>query len=91
MDPRDIKRLIETAVELGATTALVAAGLQTLEITQTQALKVYGGWFRDAVRDGKVRPCRVDTGHRGTKWYSREEILAAKTYDTIPYYFKDNS
>lgn len=44
-----------------------------LTVTQRQAERRYGKWFRDAVRRGDLRPCR--TGAR-TRWYSIADIRA---------------
>jgi len=48
-------------------------GLADRVISQREAERTYGRWFRDAVRRGDIRPAR--TGER-TRWYSVAEINA---------------
>ena len=48
-------------------------GLADRVISQREAERTYGRWFRDAVRRGDIRPAR--TGER-TRWYSVTEINA---------------
>ena len=48
-------------------------GLADRVISQREAERIYGRWFRDAVRRGDIRPAR--TGGR-TRWYSVTEINA---------------
>ena len=48
-------------------------GLADRVISQREAERTYGRWFRDAVRRGDIRPAR--RGER-TRWYSVTEINA---------------
>ena len=52
---------------------LKALGLADRVVSQREAERIYGRWFRDAVRRGDIRPARV--GGR-TRWYSVAEINA---------------
>lgn len=52
---------------------LKALGLADKVVSQREAERIYGRWFRDAVRRGDIRPARV--GGR-TRWYSVAEINA---------------
>ena len=76
-----LERLIETAAELGAATALTTLGLTAGEVSQRRAREIYGKWFTDAAAAGRIAPSRVEDGRAGTRWYSVTEILKLKTYD----------
>lgn len=78
----NLEILIESAVELGSTKAMVALGLSAGEISQRRASDIYGKYFRDAVKDERIRPCRVESGRCGTKFYKVEDILKLKIYDS---------
>lgn len=76
-----LERLIETAAELGAATALANLGLTAGEMSQRKAREVYGKWFTDAAAAGRIAPSRVEDGRAGTRWYRVTDILKLKTYD----------
>jgi hypothetical protein len=75
----DIQRIISASMEAGATAALIKAGLANPLTTQRQAEKTYGKWFSEAVKAGRLHPCKV--GER-VKWYSVNEINAMLVADT---------
>ena len=75
----DIQRIISASMEAGATAALIKAGLTSPLISQSQAEKTYGKWFSEAVKAGRLHPCKV--GER-VKWYSVNEINALIVADT---------
>lgn len=75
----DIQRIISSAMEAGATAALIKAGLRNPLISQRQAEKQYGKWFIEAVKSGKLHPCKV--GER-TRWFSVNEVNAMIVADT---------
>lgn len=66
-------------MEAGATAALIKAGLANPLTTQRQAEKTYGKWFSEAIKSGRLHPCKV--GNR-VKWYSVNEINAMLVADT---------
>lgn len=82
MDP--IARLVETAVELGCAKTMEALGVTSGEISQRKARDIYGKWFVDADRRGRIRPVRVENGPHGTRKYRVVDILKLKTADSIP-------
>ena len=51
---------------------LRALGLADRQVSQREAERIYGRWFRDAVKRGDIKPARC--GSR-TRWYSIAEIL----------------
>lgn len=63
-------------MEAGATMALIRTGNASPEISQRKAEKIYGKWFTDAVKRGRLTPCRTGEGAHGTRWFSVNEILA---------------
>ena len=75
----DLSRLIAAAAQQGAAEALHALGLTAGELSQRQAVKVYGKWLADAIRAGKIRPVRIEDGHAGTRWFKVADILALQT------------
>ena len=78
---RRLETLIETCIELGSARTMETLGVTSGEISQRKARDVYGKYFTDASRDGRIRPCRVENGHAGTKWYRVVDILALKAAD----------
>ena len=75
----ELHRLIASAAQQGAAEALHALGLTAGELSQRQAVRVYGKWLREAMQAGKIRPVRVEDGHAGTRWYAVRDILALQT------------
>jgi hypothetical protein len=80
----NIERLITTCVELGTAKALESLGISSGEISQRKAKSVYGKYFTTAEKSGRIRPCRVEDGRTGTKWYRVVDILSLKAQDAIP-------
>lgn len=79
-----IGTLIKTCIELGSTQAMVNLGVTSGEISQRKARDTYGKYFTDAARAGRIRPCRVEDGRAGTKWYRVTDILALRAEDAVP-------
>lgn len=77
----NLQILIETCVALGTARTLEALGVSSGEISQRKARDTYHKWFVDADRDGRIRPCRIDEGKSGTRWYRVADILALKASD----------
>ena len=75
------QRLIQMSVELGTASALEALGIHSGELSQNKATDVYHKWFTDAVKAGRIHPCRVEDGGRGTKYYRVVDILKLKVDD----------
>ena len=73
--------LIETCIELGSAKTLETLGVSSGEISQRRARDVYGKYFMDADRAGRIRPCRIEDGRAGTRWYRVVDILALKAAD----------
>lgn len=82
----DLQRLIASAAQQGAAAALAALGLTSGEVSQRQAVKTYGKWLADAIKEGRINPVRIEDGHAGTRWYKVADILALQTaYATQAY------
>lgn len=73
--------VIDNAAAMGAASVLEQLGLTSGEISQRRARDTYGKWFTDAAAKGRIRPCRVEDGRTGTRWYRVVDILALKTKD----------
>ena len=48
------------------------------ELPYSKAVKIYGQFFKDMVRAGRITPVRVGNGKNGTHWYAVMDILALK-------------
>ena len=82
----DLQRLVASAAQQGAAAALAALGLTSGEVSQRQAVKTYGKWLADAIKEGRINPARIEDGHAGTRWYKVADILALQTaYATQAY------
>lgn len=79
---RALNTLISSAVELGYRKARIDEGKQNPEISQRHAAALYGKWFTDAIRNGRLRPCRIEDGHAGTRWYNVQTILELKIIES---------
>ena len=88
-----LANVIDNAAALGAASVLETLGLTSGEISQRKALQTYGTWMSAAIRDGRIRPARIEDGHAGTRWYRVVDILALKTRDAAKaeIYFKHNA
>ena len=80
---RSLEQLISTCIELGATKAMINLGVTAGEVSQRQAEKIYGSWFKMASSSNRIHPVRVGNGNTGTKWYSVTEILSLRAQDEI--------
>lgn len=78
-----LEDIVKSAAAAGAAAALEALGLTAGEISQRKARNIYGKWFTDAERAGRIHPCRVDEGRNGTRRYRVVEIQELKTKDLI--------
>ena len=82
----DLQRLVASAAQQGAAAALAALGLTSGEVSPRQAVKTYGKWLADAIKEGRINPVRIEDGHAGTRWYKVADILALQTaYATQAY------
>lgn len=82
----DLQLLVASAAQQGAAAALAALGLTSGEVSQRQAVKTYGKWLADAIKEGRINPVRIEDGHAGTRWYKVADILALQTaYATQAY------
>ena len=76
-----IQSLIETCISIGTASTLETLGISSGEISQRKAIAVYGKYFTDAEKGGRIFPCRVEDGRAGTKWYKVTDILKLKAAD----------
>lgn len=77
----NLEILIQTCVELGSAKTIETLGLSSGEISQRKARDTYHKWFMDADREGRIRPCRIENGGRGTRYYRVVDILSLKAMD----------
>lgn len=75
---KNLQTLMTTCISIGTAQTLVLMGVHSGEISMRKARDTYGKWFMDAVKDGRIFPCRVEDGRAGTKWFSVTEILSLK-------------
>lgn len=76
-----LEALIKDATATGVAETLRQLGKHSGEITQREAIATYGVWFRKAVTDGRLQPCRLGEGARPCKWYRVRDILNLKLKD----------
>ena len=78
-----LNEIVKSAAAQGAAQVLETLGLTSGEISQRKARDVYGKWFTDAERTGRIRPARVDEGRNGTRHYRVVDIQQLKTADLV--------
>lgn len=78
-----LEQIVKEAAALGAAQVIETLGIHSGEISQNKARSRYGKWFDDAVKRGRLRPCRVDDGIRGTKHFRVVDIQELKTKDLV--------
>lgn len=78
-----LNEIVKSASAQGAATVLEALGISAGEISQRKARGIYGKWFSDAEKAGRIRPARVDQGRNGTRHYRVVEIQELRTADLV--------
>ena len=78
-----LEDLVKTAAAMGAAQVLETLGLTAGEISQRKARDIYGKWFKDAEKAGRIRPCRIDNGRNGTRHYRVAAIQELRTADLV--------
>ena len=81
MNPDHLDRIIATAAELGATIALQRTGHISGDISEREAFRTYGSWFRHAVEQGRITAHRSGMGRTSKKLYNVSAILALRASD----------
>lgn len=79
----NLETLITTCVELGSAKTIESLGLSAGEISRNKAISIYGRYFVDAERQGRITPYRVGKGRNGTKWYRITDILTLRAKDAL--------
>ena len=80
---KNLETLIKTCVELGSAQTIETMGLASGEISRSKAIAIYGNYFRDAERQGRISPVRVGNGKNGKKVYRIVDILTLKAKDAL--------
>lgn len=78
-----LEELVKTAAAMGAAQVLETLGLTAGEISQRKARDIYGKWFADAEKAGRIRPARIDNGRNGTRHYRVVAIQELRAADLI--------
>lgn len=78
MNLSDIKNneFLKTIASMGAIEALTATGAISGEVSQNQAIKIYGTWCKMAMESGDIQPYHIGDGKNGKKSYLIADILA---------------
>lgn len=79
----NLEALVKSAAEMGAAQMAEILGLTAGEISQRKARDIYGKWFTDAEKAGRIRPSRVDNGRNGTRHYRVVAIQELRTADLM--------
>ena len=77
----DLYNLIHTAAKLGAAEALQEAGVTSGEISQKEACRIYGRYFTEAVKAGRLHPVAQGPARNSKKSFKVADILALKASD----------
>lgn len=77
----NLEILIQACIELGSAKAIEAMGIASGEISRRKAISIYGKYFVDAERKGRINPVRVGNGRNGKKVYRVVDILSLKAKD----------
>lgn len=75
------KGIIQDIAQCAAAQVMEALGVSSGRISQTQAEEVYGKWFREAVKAGRLKPISVGVGRNGRRQYAVRDILALRAED----------
>lgn len=75
------KGIIQDIAQCAAAQVMEALGVSSGRISQTQAEEVYGKWFREAVKAGRIKPVSVGVGRNGRRQYAVRDILALRAED----------
>lgn len=75
------KGIIQDIAQCAAAQVMEALGVSSGRISQTQAEEVYGKWFREAVKAGRLKPVSVGVGRNGRRQYAVRDILALRAED----------
>lgn len=68
-------------IAMAVTTTLAQVGLISGELTYAAAHRMYGGWFTNAVKNGKISPSRFGAGKKATKYFLVSDILAYRAVE----------
>ena len=86
----ELATLIRTSAELGAAAAMERAGLTSGEISKNEAERVYGTYFTDNYKRGRIRPVRKGEARNSTKFFRVADILALRAADEAAAYLIEN-
>lgn len=75
--------LLKTCVELGSAQTIETLGLASGELSRNKAISVYGSFFLDAEKEGRIKPHRIGRGNNGTKWYRVVDILTLRAKEAL--------
>lgn len=78
---KNLQTLITTCISIGTAQTLETLGIHSGEVSMRKARDTYGKWFMDAVNNDRLKPCRIENGRSGTKWFRVVDILALKADD----------
>lgn len=77
------KTTIHAIAGAAAVEVLRALGVSSGELNYTQAAEVYGKWFEDAVKAGRLKESHRGEGKTGRRWFSVADILVLKADETM--------
>ena len=78
-----MQRIVKDAARMGADLALASIGKLPDEISQREAIRLYGQPFTDLLKRGVIEPVRLGNGRNGKRYYNRHDINAALAAETI--------
>lgn len=75
------KGIIQDIASCAAVQVMEALGVSSGRISQRKAEEVYGKWFKDAIKERRIKPVSIGEGKNGTKMYAVRDILALRAED----------
>ena len=78
------KEALADIIKATVAETLAATGQGSGEISQSQAIRLYGRWFMNAVAEGRLPPVGPSSNKAtSTKWYSVVDIRALRAAENI--------
>ena len=79
----NLEKIVQEAAALGAANLAETLGLSSGEISQSKARSIFGKWFTEAEKAGRIHPVRIGNGRNGIRHYRVVDIHQLRTADLI--------
>ena len=75
------KEEIQQLADIAAQRAVEAAGITSGMISEREAGRRFGAWFKNAVKARRISPAQIGVGKGGTRRYQLSDILILQAAD----------